>query len=182
MKSRKIAKADNALWNNYVHGDKSALAEIVKKYHPHLAYVLFRYARNETEVKDLVSEVFAWIVENQHRLVSMQVRNVGAFLIEVGKKMYFSKQKKLNRRRELLEEKVFPFLDTTDLPYGLHEAYVEDIYATIKSMTNPVRRKIIFMLIEGFDACEIADAFGKTPKWAHQNIYLARKELKELMG
>ena len=28
---------------------------------------------------------------------------------------------------------------------------------------------------------EIADQLGKSPKWVHQNVYLARRELREIL-
>jgi len=182
MKSRKCTQADKLLWNAFVKGENHALSDIVNKYHSQLVYVLFRYARNESEVEDLISEVFVWLIENQSRLQTLNIRNISAFLIEIGKKIYFSNSRKDKRRKELLAEHVMPFTGTTVHPYGLESAYVEDILNIIKGISNPSRRRILQLLVEGYDAHEISQAFGKTPKWAHQNIYLARKELRSALG
>lgn len=178
MKSRKCTQADRLLWEAFVEGKAQALSEIVKKYHPQLAYVLFRYARNESEVEDLVSEVFVWLLENQSRLQKLDIQNIAAFLIEIGKKIHFSNSRKAKRRQELLAEHVIPYTKTTVHPYGLDLAYTSDIHSVIKGISNPARRRILHLLIEGYDAQEISEVFGKAPKWAHQNIYLARRELK----
>jgi RNA polymerase sigma factor (sigma-70 family) len=182
MNSRKFMQADKALWNAFLAGEENALGHIANKYYPKLAHVLLRYTHNETEVEDLVSDVFVRLLENRQKLAEVPVRNIFAFLIEMGKNLYFSNHRKHQRRRELLEKRVFPLLSLTDLAQGQQAAFVDDIYASIQRMPHPDRRQIILMLIEGYKAHEIAEAFGKTPKWAHQNIYLARRELKGMMG
>ena len=182
MNSRKSTQADQLLWTSFLAGDEKALADIVNKYHSKLVCVLFRYTRDETELEDLISEVYVWLMESQSRLQDLEIRNLSAFLIEIGKKMYFSKSQKARRRQELLSQNVKPYMEDRVNPYGLDAAYVADIQQMICGIAHPGRRRILQLLSEGYDAQEISEVFGKTPKWAHQNIYLARRELKSLMG
>ncbi|MEM6800972.1 MAG: hypothetical protein AAF696_06180, partial [Bacteroidota bacterium] len=134
------------------------------------------------EVEDLISEVFVWLMENQAKLKNLKVRNIPAFLIEIGKKIYFSNSRKARRRQELLAEHVMPYVELSASPFGLYAAYRDDIYALIKGIPHPARRRILQLLLEGYNAQEISQHFGKTPKWAHQNIYLARQELRRKMS
>ncbi|MDW3652292.1 MAG: RNA polymerase sigma factor [Bacteroidia bacterium] len=182
MNSRKSTQADKLLWTSFLAGDEKALSDIVNKYHSKLVCVLLRYTCNETELEDLISEIFIWLMESQTRLKDLEVRNLSAFLIEIGKKMYFSKSKKARRRQEILAQYVKPYVEKSVSPYGLDAAYVADIQQMIQGVSHPARRRILQLLSEGYDAQEISEAFGKTPKWAHQNIYLARRELKSIMG
>ncbi len=171
--------SNDKLITRFIEGDKTAINDLYEEYSPRLYSFAMAYLKSESEVLDIVQEVFVnlWINRNKLKKDS----NLEAYLFTVAKNTVISIfRKKISEKKylETLKSKIVTnSIDTeSQINYNLLSEEVKKLVDQL-----PSQRKRIFKLSKekGYTNKMIAEELNISVKTVEDHITKARKFLKE---
>jgi len=179
--------ADTALVRRAQRGDRLAMDTLVLRYQPDVARLLWRFARNRTDLEDLVQETFLRIVRGLHgwradRPFSHWVNRVAA---NTGRDFC----RRQNVRRRWLAETRPPGDDgEAPLPEAVDpggdpaaRAAADEVKALLAGLPPDDRALLTLHHLEGWDLAHIARQFGWTVTATKLRAWRARNRLRALL-
>jgi RNA polymerase sigma-70 factor (ECF subfamily) len=168
-------------------GDSASFEPLIRKYQPRVFATARRYARRESEVEDIVQEVFIKAFQKlnsfrgdapfEHWLMRLAVRTCYDFL-----------RGHQRNRETAFSELTEPEVDWLDRFVAAPDAAPEDADAArqlvekILSRLSPAARMVITLLeIEGRSVKEIASVTGWSVPLVKVRAFRARAEMKKIL-
>jgi len=136
-------------------GDLSALDRLIDRYLNQLVN-FFRYLRApEASVDDLVQETFERVIKKLDAYDEQ--KRFSAWLLTVGRNLYFDECRRENRRREHLQQQVY------ESPPTPEDEVVERQTASelLQTLTQPERFLVEMRVFQGMPFAEIAELTGE---------------------
>lgn len=184
---RSIDDGEGEIIRQVVEGRVELFEDLIQRYQPKIFATARKYARRESEVEDIVQEIFIKAFQNlgkyrgeapfQHWLMRIAVRICYDFL----------RRHQRNREANFSEitERDADFLDryvSDSLPDNLRADAVRTlVHDVLERLPAPLRMVIILQAVEGKSVQEIADLTG----WSVPNVkvraHRARKEMRKLL-
>lgn len=184
---RSIDDGEGEIIRQVVEGRVELFEDLIQRYQPKIFATARKYARRESEVEDIVQEIFIKAFQNlgkyrgeapfQHWLMRIAVRICYDFL----------RRHQRNREANFSEitEKDADFLDryvSDSLPDNLRADAVRTlVHDVLERLPAPLRMVITLQAVEGKSVQEIADLTG----WSVPNVkvraHRARKEMRKLL-
>lgn len=184
---RSINDGEGEIIRQVVEGRVELFEDLIQRYQPKIFATARKYARRESEVEDIVQEIFIKAFQNlgkyrgeapfQHWLMRIAVRICYDFL----------RRHQRNREANFSEitEKDADFLDryvSDSLPDNLRADAVRTlVHDVLERLPAPLRMVITLQVVEGKSVQEIADLTG----WSVPNVkvraHRARKEMRKLL-
>ena len=184
---RSIDDGEGEIIRQVVEGRVELFEILIQRYQPKIFATARKYARRESEVEDIVQEIFIKAFQNlgkyrgeapfQHWLMRIAVRTCYDFL----------RRHQRNREANFSEitEKDADFLDryvNDSLPDNLRADAVRTlVHDVLERLPAPLRMVITLQAVEGKSVQEIADLTG----WSVPNVkvraHRARKEMRKLL-
>ena len=170
-----------------LHGDTAAYESLIAHYQPRVFATARKYARRESEVEDIVQEIFIKTFKKldsyreeapfEHWLMKISVRTCYDYL------------------RKHQRNKVSSFSDITQEDFDLLEVYGEETHPTrekqeainklvhdLLERLQPAARMVITLLdIEGKSVKEIAKITGWSVSLVKVRAFRARKEMRKIL-
>lgn len=185
--SRSIDDEEREIIRQVVEGRVELFETLIQRHQPKVFATARKYARRESEVEDIVQEIFIKAFQNlgryrgeapfQHWLMRIAVRTCYDFL----------RRHQRNREANFSEitEEDADFLDryvSDSLSDDLHaDAVRKLVHDVLERLSAPLRMVITLQAIEGKSVQEIADLTG----WSIANVkvraHRARKEMRKLI-
>lgn len=184
---RSIDDGEGEIIRQVVEGRVELFERLIQRHQPKVFATARKYARRESEVEDIVQEIFIKAFQNlgkyrgeapfQHWLMRIAVRICYDFL----------RRHQRNREANFSEitEKDADFLDryvSDSLPDNLRADAVRTlVHDVLERLPAPLRMVITLQAVEGKSVQEIADLTG----WSVPNVkvraHRARKEMRKLL-
>ena len=168
--------------NNYINGDNQAIEEIYFELKNRLLLIAYNYSRDKNVSKDIVHDVFEKLfhltIENRKKYFSDSHNSLIAYLtIFIKNKCIDLKKTRTNR------ERIIQSIRHTFNTESENSSLEKFIYDALKEMLNslqPREKEILKLHLEGYSNDEIAKYLGISYNSVKNNIYEAKKKLKEL--
>lgn len=176
------------LVERFSSGDKTAFAELVRRYRDRIYHLAFGLLGNHLDADEVVQESFVRVYKRQEELAN--VRNFTAFLTRIATNYAFDM---LRRRKghaqacddlSSLSSKVQLDLsrkNRTPADTYRDRIVMEEIYLAIEAL--PPRQKITVVMhdLQGFTKGEIAEALDSPEATVRSNLHIARAKLKRIL-
>lgn len=174
---KKEAEKITKIINSCKQGDRKAQKQLFETYSGRMLALCQRYTKNEQEAEDLLIEGFIKIFENINNY-----KEVGLFEFWIKRIIintcidYYNK----NNKYEFISMDNNTSEESFIIPsqYRFSE---EDIMNSLKTIPNTLRVTFNLSVIDGYSNKEIADIMNTTTDTVKNNIYRAKKSLKELL-
>ena len=170
-------------------GQTSAFETLVTRYQPKIFGVVRRYARRETDVQDIVQEIFVKVFQKldtfradapfEHWLMRLAVRTCYDFL----------RQQQRNREHNITDlgdsERESDVLERSSIDPSQTEraVAVRDLIEGVLSQLSPAARMVITLLeIEERSVKEIAQVTGWSETLVKVRAFRARAEMKKALA
>ncbi len=153
--------------------------QLVQKHQHYLIQKANHIAPNKSEAEDLVQDAILRIIEQQDKFDA--TRSFKAWSLQLMRNLYINQY---NRRKRYqvyakLPEEMTPFLSDTQNK-GEENLYVEFLQQSIKKLKKP-HRTAFQLFFEGYDQKEIADRFKLPLGTVKYHIFMAKKELQNII-
>lgn len=176
------------LVERFSSGDKTAFAELVRRYRGRIYHLAFGLLGNHLDADEVVQESFVRVYKRQEELAN--VRNFTAFLTRIATNYAFDM---LRRRKghaqayddlSSLSSKVQLDLarkNRTPADTYRDRIVMEEIYLAIEAL--PPRQQITAVMhdLQGFTKVEIAEALGCPLATVRSNLHIARTKLRKIL-
>ncbi len=178
---------DAELIADVLHGDPASFEPLVRKYQPRIFATARRYARRESEVEDIVQEVFVKAYQKlggfrgeapfEHWLMRLAVRTCYDFL-----------RGHQRNRESAFTDLTEPEADWLDQFVVQPDAATEDAEAArqlvdriLSRLSAPARLVITLLEIEGRSVKEISSMTGWSVPLVKVRAFRARAEMKKIL-
>lgn len=156
-------------------GDEEAFADLVRSYTPYVYQTAFALLHDVMESEDVVQEVFIKL----HRSLS-QLREVRAFqswLTRITTNQCLDRLKK--KTATPIEDSAFDLLSSQESNHWEDRLILEE---AMKKLSIEHRTVLMLRELQGYDYHEIAKILGIPLGTVKSRIYLARAQLRTLLG
>ena len=174
-------------WENIIircqKGESLAYTDIVEEYQEYIYHLAVKILNDVNDAEDVVQEVFvkAW---NKIKSYSPVKSKFSTWLYAIATRTCIDE---LRRKRKnvvrISDEHLAELYDKQDSDYGLWNE--NDALNLIKGLSGSLSsiQKVVFVLrdLEGYDVSEVVGLTELTEKQIKDNLYLARKSIKEKM-
>ena len=161
-------------------GDAIAFSFIVEEYQQFVYNLALKMLNDVGDAEDLVQDVFVK-VWNSIKLYSAEKSKFSTWLFSITSRTCLDQLRK--RKSIVSEEQLSEYHDIQQSPVDKLEK--RDAVRLIKTLSNSLTptQKLVFVLrdLEGYDVSEVVTVSGLTEKQIKDNLYLARKSIKEKM-
>jgi RNA polymerase sigma factor (sigma-70 family) len=162
-------------WNKYIKGDNSALEELYEELFQPLIFVSIKYTRNIEISRDIVSDIFLFLLETS--LVDRQkkwkeVREIGAFLTIIVKNKSIDSVRVNSNRKKIEEE-----LSINSVSNSFLEYFNTDHFEKSIGQLNEQEQKLIYLYYQGYSNVEIGEQLNYSEKTIRNKLSLSRKKL-----
>lgn len=180
-------RPDAELIRETLAGDQSAFEIIIKRYQPKIFGTVRRYARRDSEIEDIVQEIFIKAFHKlpgfrgdapfEHWLMRMAVRTCYDFLRQHQRNREFNVTDVSDEDSNWLDNAPSPVRDTD----GANAA--RDLVEAILSQLSPAARMVITLLeIEERSVKEISKLTGWSETLVKVRAFRARAEMKKVLA
>lgn len=163
-------------------GDSHAFKEVYQRYSELLYLFAYRKLKHEEEAKDVVHDVFAWLVENGRKL-TLKTSLSGYLYKSVLNRIFDIFRKQDTFRRYVDQGEHFIDVDSTETDYLIRE---KDIRAVIdrEIAAMPPRMREVYELRyrEHLTADQISGKLGITPQTVATHLKHATRHLRDKLG
>jgi len=170
-------KANDILLLKSIAGDKSAFGELIECYCNYLFSVVFRLVCNEQEAEDIVQETFIRAWQKLDGFDQSRAR-FSTWLYSIATRLAIDTLRK-QQRRATLDLDVIQ-VETNDVHQQLTNKEIGEL---IRQATQKLshQQKVVFVLrdVEQLDVYEVVEITGYSEKQIKDNLYLARKNIRE---
>ncbi|WP_321343066.1 RNA polymerase sigma-70 factor [uncultured Draconibacterium sp.] len=167
------------LINRFIDGDKTAINDLYAEYSPRLYRFAMAYLKSESEVLDIVQEVFVNVWVNRNKL--KKDSNLDAYLFTVAKNTIVSVfRKKLSEKDYLEYLKNKSISNTIDTESQFNYNQLSDKLNDLVEQLPPQRKKIYQLSKEqGLANKTIAAELGISIKTVEDHLSKASKFIKQ---
>ncbi|WP_372651198.1 RNA polymerase sigma factor [Draconibacterium sp.] len=167
------------LINRFIDGDKSAINDLYAEYSPRLYRFAMAYLKSESEVLDIVQEVFVNVWMNRNKL--KKDSNLDAYLFTVAKNTIVSVfRKKLSEKDYLDHLKNKTITNSIDTESQFNYNQLSDKLNDLVEQLPPQRKKIYQLSKErGLANKTIAAELGISIKTVEDHLSKASKFIKK---
>jgi RNA polymerase sigma-70 factor (ECF subfamily) len=180
-------RPDSELIRRTLAGDETHFEIIIKRYQPKIFGTVRRYARRESEVEDIVQEIFIKAFQKlssfrgdapfEHWLMRLAVRTCYDFLRQHQRNREFNVTDVSDEESNWLENAPSEARDTEGA------AAARDLIEAILSQLSPAARMVITLLeIEERSVKEIAKLTGWSETLVKVRAFRARAEMKKILA
>ena len=170
------------LLDEYIEGNNYAVAELYSRFKNRLLLLAYNYCRDKEMSRDIVQDVFEKLlllpIEKRKDYFGKIDSNIEAYLSVIVKNKCIDSRRVTNNRGKVLSDIRYPF-DTSEKNASL-ERFCLDGLKEMLSNLQPREQQIIQLHIDGYKNEEIADHLNITYNTVKNNIYEAKKKLKNL--
>ncbi len=180
MHSSELGQMNNEkLINRFIDGDKSAINDLYAEYSPRLYRFAMAYLKSESEVLDIVQEVFVNVWMNRNKL--KKDSNLDAYLFTVAKNTIVSVfRKKLSEKDYLDHLKNKTITNSIDTESQFNYNQLSDKLNDLVEQLPPQRKKIYQLSKErGLANKTIAAELGISIKTVEDHLSKASKFIKK---
>ena len=180
MHSSELGQMNNEkLINRFISGDKTAINDLYAEYSPRLYRFAMAYLKSESEVLDIVQEVFVNVWVNRKKL--KKDSNLDAYLFTVAKNTIVSVfRKKLSEKDYLEHLKNKSITNSIDTESQFNYNQLSDKLNDLVEQLPPQRKKIYQMSKEqGLANKTIAAELGISIKTVEDHLSKASKFIKK---
>ncbi len=180
MHSCELGQMNNEkLINRFIDGDKTAINDLYAEYSPRLYRFAMAYLKSESEVLDIVQEVFVNVWVNRNKL--KKDSNLDAYLFTVAKNTIVSVfRKKLSEKDYLEYLKNKSISNTIDTESQFNYNQLSDKLNDLVEQLPPQRKKIYQLSKEqGLANKTIAAELGISIKTVEDHLSKASKFIKQ---
>lgn len=164
-------------------GSYEAFEQIYHRYKAPVAVVMFRLLKSQTQVEDLVHDLFfkVW----QHRLRIDPERPFSAYLFRIAENLVFDAFRKISKDKriqaDILESMSSPSVNQTEISYIAKENN-KLLHEAIKLL--PQKRREVFVLckLEHKTYEEVSKTLNISLSTVNDHIYKANRFLKQYLG
>lgn len=163
-------------------GDQLAFKEIYLRYNELLYLFAYKKLKNEAESKDVVHDIFTWLLENGQHL---QLKtSLSSYLYKsVLNKIFDIFRKQDVFQRYLDQGQHFIDVDSTETDYLIREKDIRDLIdKEIAAMPPRMRAVYELRYRQHLDNKQISDQLGITSETTKTHIKHANKHLKDKFG
>ncbi|WP_319229289.1 RNA polymerase sigma-70 factor [Draconibacterium orientale] len=167
------------LINRFIDGDKTAINDLYTEYSPRLYRFAMAYLKSESEVLDIVQEVFVNVWVNRNKL--KKDSNLDAYLFTVAKNTIVSVfRKKLSEKDYLEHLKNKTITNSIDTESQFNYNQLSDKLNDLVEQLPPQRKKIYQLSKEqGLANKTIAAELGISVKTVEDHLSKASKFIKQ---
>lgn len=180
MHSCELGQMNNEkLINRFIDGDKTAINDLYAEYSPRLYRFAMAYLKSESEVLDIVQEVFVNVWVNRKKL--KKDSNLDAYLFTVAKNTIVSVfRKKLSEKDYLEHLKNKSITNSIDTESQFNYNQLSDKLNNLVEQLPPQRKKIYQLSKEqGLANKTIAAELGISVKTVEDHLSKASKFIKK---
>ncbi len=180
MHSSELGQMNNEkLINRFISGDKTAINDLYAEYSPRLYRFAMAYLKSESEVLDIVQEVFVNVWVNRKKL--KKDSNLDAYLFTVAKNTIVSVfRKKLSEKDYLEHLKNKSITNSIDTESQFNYNQLSDKLNDLVEQLPPQRKKIYQLSKEqGLANKTIAAELGISVKTVEDHLSKASKFIKK---
>ena len=172
----------------FLAGDDSAFAELVKRFRKKIYSVAFRILGNHLDADEVVQETFVKIYNKRKDL--QNVKYFTSFILRIAYNHSIDLLRKRKGHSNLAD-------DSTSLPGHIQLALAARVATPSENLENkrlmneilraldelPTKQRLTAILhdIEGFTKAEIAITFGCPEATVRSNLHIARNKLKKIL-
>ncbi|WP_319501470.1 RNA polymerase sigma-70 factor [uncultured Draconibacterium sp.] len=170
---------NETLINRFIEGDKTAINDLYAEYSPRLYRFAMAYLKSESEVLDIVQEVFVNVWMNRNKL--KKDSNLDAYLFTVAKNTIVSVfRKKLSEKDYLEYLKNKSITNSIDTESQFNYNQLSDKLNDLVEQLPPQRKKIYQLSKEqGLANKTIAAELGISTKTVEDHLSKASKFIKK---
>ncbi|WP_319481819.1 RNA polymerase sigma-70 factor [uncultured Draconibacterium sp.] len=167
------------LINRFIDGDKTAINDLYAEYSPRLYRFAIAYLKSESEVLDIVQEVFVNVWINRNKL--KKDSNLDAYLFTVAKNTLVSVfRKKLSEKDYLEHLRNKSITNSIDTESQFNYNQLSDKLSDLVEQLPPQRKKIYQLSKErGLANKTIATELGISVKTVEDHLSKASKFIKK---
>lgn len=164
-------------WNEFINGKNEALVPLYKELSVSLLLLSIRYTNDRECSKDIVSDLFLYLLETPTRLRKekwMGVHQVHSYL------KFMVRNKSIDYVRYQKNQSVH--LEQLHNYYLLHptETIIETFNELLSALPNTENKKIFTTHLEGYDNHELAEKFALSEKTVRNKLSIVRKAIAVL--
>jgi len=183
-----MLKSIPELVNNFIKGDDSAFAELIRRYRDKIYALGYQILGNHLDADDVVQETFVRIYRRRREMAS--VKYFSTFLIRIATNYSIDLLRKRKSRSALSDDaSSLPGHIQLDLSRGVpnpsdtfeQKRVMEEIRAALDLLPPKQRLTAILHDIEGYSKSEIAEAFDCPEATVRSNLHIARTKLRKLL-
>ena len=173
-----MAEYGESSYRRFLHGDKTALEELIRTYSDALVRFALGYVKDPTIAEDVMEDTFAALYMKAPRLRDEQRLRAYLYRIARNKCMDYLR----NHRDDVPLEDVENVLFCCDA-----EADVEvrernrQLYLCMQGLPEQYREVLQLMYFDGFDLTRTAKIMGRNPKQVYNLHTRAKNALKKLL-
>lgn len=180
--SDRVAHTDSELASLLATGDALAFREIYQRYHELLYIFAYRKLQDDAEARDVVHDVFAWLLENAAQL-SLKT-SLSAYLYKsVLNKIFDIFRKRDTFRRYVDTGQHFIDVDDGETDYLIREKEISALIdREIAAMPPRMRQVYELKYRENLNTEQISEQLGITPHTVKTHMKHATKHLRDKLG
>ena len=162
-------------------GDAIAFTDLVGEYQGSVYNLAMKMLNDVGDAEDMVQEVFLK-VWNSIKFYSAQKSKFSAWLYTLTSRSCLDQLRKRKRIVKVSDEELTKLCDIEQPEITMDDRDAAELIRGLSDSLTPTQ-KIVFVLrdIEGYDVSEVVTVSGLTEKQIKDNLYLARKSIKEKM-
>jgi RNA polymerase sigma-70 factor, ECF subfamily len=168
--------SDNELGQALIDGQAGALAAVWQRYSPMVRGMLRRSLGADSELEDVVQDVFVCLFRSAHSL--RDCRALRAFLIGITRHTSHRERRRRSRRRHLASAYAFAALrqlEVGDTPAGGYA--VMKLNTLLQRLSEQERASFVLRFAHGLTVGEVAAALGVSEPTAKRRLSRARASL-----
>jgi RNA polymerase sigma-70 factor (ECF subfamily) len=178
---KQIHKSDQDLWEAFLAGNPTAFGKLAERYRDSLMALLYRRTGDRLLAEDLLQDTWLHLWQKRIALSDPPILKLGAWLRSCAHHRWLAHQAKHRNRQQLLQEVVRPSLPVSREAEASENLAVSDLNGAIARVRHPLRRALLQQLAAGEEQSELMAYYRRPSSWVQQNVYLARKELKQVL-
>ena len=157
-----------------------SINQLVEKHQHYLVKKANHIAPSKLEAEDLVQDAILRIIEQKDKFD--RSRSFKAWSLQLMRNLYINQYNRRKRYRVYAKptEEISPYLSTVKND-GAVNLQLEFLQQSIQQLKKP-HRKAFQLFFEGYDQKEIADRFQIPVGTVKYHIFMAKKELQQLIS
>jgi len=157
-----------------------SINQLVEKHQYYLIQKANHIAPSKLEAEELVQDAILRIIEQQDKFDAS--RSFKAWSVQLMRNLYINQYNRRKRYRVYakLPEEISPYLSQAQNE-GEENLYVEFLQQSIKELKKP-HRKAFQLFFEGYNQKEIAARFNLPVGTVKYHIFMAKKELRQVVS
>ncbi len=159
------------------HGDRAAFEELFEIYQPRLKYYVRRLDNGDTNVDDILQDIWLRVFKKIHKLKDAQSFTV--WLYRIARNKVYDGFRRKERLLRLPQEDEFPVSGTDEPVFDTSDT--EKLHRALNELKHYHREVLTLCFIEQMPYQSIADVIGCNIGTVRSRIFYAKKSLRKEM-